>query len=603
MPRADCCISSTGHAATGYSGEGGVDESMMTNVLKVWFLCFAGCIAMSACAEDSGDSLAAGAPNTVEGDTAESDTVALDTGESDGLELDVAPESDADSLPESDGSADAAEPIDTPEADGSNDARADVGEARDSGRGDTEADSTVEAPCDRDPSLCDDDDPCTADSCEAGVCTNEFIVGCCLEDVDCDDGVACTEDTCSPFTNTCFHSPDSNVCCATSADCNDGNPCTYDLCAANACLHPRVPTEACACSSLFDCNDQNPCTDDSCQGGLCQNTPISGDGCCASDADCSSSVDGVCQYHRCWDPPVACVTGNQCSTPNSAHQSSCVEGACVYTRSAEACLLGSNCDDGAAQTTDLCLAESCVHITGFAASCESDAACATDTSCADFSCSTSLGLCTSDPLEGGACCGSDSDCTAEDSCIAASCVDYACVFNPVEGPVPVFETTWETGGLGGWTVQSDSSGALWHIDDSKAISPPNSLRFSNPLTGDFDVGECSGKVVSPIITPTSVGPVTVHFAIGVFVEILLSVDQITVSLTTDSGSTPIWSKGQDPGVITGWKVVEVDVEAALGALVPFQIEVAFDSVDAFDNEGQGVFLDDVRVTGPCLSGE
>ena len=45
---------------------------------------------------------------------------------------------------------------------------------------------------------CDDDDPCTKDTCVATcACRNEPIPGCCQGDAACDDGDPCTKDTCT----------------------------------------------------------------------------------------------------------------------------------------------------------------------------------------------------------------------------------------------------------------------------------------------------------------------------------------------------------------------------------------------------------------------
>ncbi|MFT5430796.1 MAG: hypothetical protein ACI9OJ_001474 [Myxococcota bacterium] len=92
---------------------------------------------------------------------------------------------------------------------------------------------------------CDDDNPCTADSCNAttGICSNTAVTvgtscnngnlcvtatcggGVCLDgaDVDCNDNSLCTTDGCSS----------ANGCINTPKDCSDSAECTVDTCAAD----------------------------------------------------------------------------------------------------------------------------------------------------------------------------------------------------------------------------------------------------------------------------------------------------------------------------------------------------------------------------------
>src|SRR5207249_4974771 len=116
-----------------------------------------------------------------------------------------------------------------------------------------------------DAASCDDRNPCTAESCDAGDCHNAPIAGCkpCTTAADCDDQNACTTESC-----------DAGVCangtipgctpCTTTADCDDQDACTQDLCTAGACQH--TPLENCPaplveiCGDCID-NDGNGLTD------------------------------------------------------------------------------------------------------------------------------------------------------------------------------------------------------------------------------------------------------------------------------------------------------------------------------------------------------
>ena len=81
---------------------------------------------------------------------------------------------------------------------------------------------------------CDDQDPCTADSCQAG---------------------------------SCVHSPaPTGTACAA-----DSNPCTKDICQNGVCAHPNQSDQT-ACPA-----DANECTDDICKSGVCSH-PRKADG-------------------------------------------------------------------------------------------------------------------------------------------------------------------------------------------------------------------------------------------------------------------------------------------------------------------------------------
>lgn len=120
---------------------------------------------------------------------------------------------------------------------------------------------------------CNDDEPCTTDSCAGGckntpnalpcddgeICTvgDTCADGACasgLPDL-CDDGNACTTDACDPV-GGCQH---TNV----TSPCDDGDACTIDdVCIDGACV-----------SKPKDCDDGQPCTKDACVAGTCGNLP------------------------------------------------------------------------------------------------------------------------------------------------------------------------------------------------------------------------------------------------------------------------------------------------------------------------------------------
>lgn len=171
----------------------------------------------------------------------------------------------------------------------------------------------------------------------------------CAANADCDDDNPCSADTCS--SGSCQHGPATpgtscahgNVCnasgqcveCLSAAECDDDSPCTTDSCTSGLCAHGSASSgTACghggscdgagtclppACSVAADCDDDDPCTTDACAGSSCSNGPA--------------------------PAGVSCAHGNVC---NGA-------GDCV------ACLSAADCDDDNPCTTDLCTGAACGH--------------------------------------------------------------------------------------------------------------------------------------------------------------------------------------------------------------------------------------------------
>ncbi len=100
------------------------------------------------------------------------------------------------------------------------------------------------------PLFCDDNNPCTIDSCPepGGTCVNEPIPGCCVTDADCDDGSDCTADVCAG--GMCQH---LDFCCATDADCDNGDAaCTSAHCDQGTCNYEFVGGLGCCTVSLVE---------------------------------------------------------------------------------------------------------------------------------------------------------------------------------------------------------------------------------------------------------------------------------------------------------------------------------------------------------------
>ena len=237
---------------------------------------------------------------------------------------------------------------------------------------------------------CDDQDPCTTNTCKDGECVTGPASGLC------DDGLYCTtEDTCEA--GECVGKPlecdDKGPCATVACDeasddcvvtpapdgdpCDDANPCTAgDQCALGTCL-----------GTPFACDDTLPCTQDACvTGGGCDYTLLSG----------HCLIDGVCFDALAAGPDGACSV---CSPEKATDGWTALEE-------------GAACDDGDACTTgETCTSGACVPADG--SDCDDDDPCTID------ACQPGGG-CTHEPAEAGA------SCEAGDVCLRGACTAGGC---------------------------------------------------------------------------------------------------------------------------------------------------------------------------------
>ncbi len=249
--------------------------------------------------------------------------------------------------------------------------------------------------------LCDDGDSCTTgDACVTGKCQGQVQ--------SCDDNIPCTTDTCDKAKG-CVHTGvaakcnDSNVCTKDACDlavgctvagfelakaCDDGNSCTKnDFCAAGACVSKEL---TCNCSNDADCVQFNP-TISACLGkfkctigdpkvpGKCTLDP-------ASAVKCVTTSDTACVKNTCDATSGQCSPqpvkdGLECDDDNKCtSKSTCQKGGCAGTPD-------QACDDKNPCTTDVCDAEIGCTSTANASPCNDANACTEKDTCGSGVCS------------------------------------------------------------------------------------------------------------------------------------------------------------------------------------------------------------------------
>ena len=315
----------------------------------------------------------------------------------------------------------------------------------------------VDNDCDgvTDEQACDDDNPCTVDTCLPAVedpgCSHDALDAvpcdadsnaCTVGDIcakgvckpgtakNCDDGNPCTKDYCDMATG-CTQTFDNG------APCDDENPCTLgDVCmtggcksgVAKACSSPD-PCLFAKCDALngkcklsqapagMPCNDGTLCTvKDACKEGDCSGSALSCDDAnpctnngCGAGTGCTSAVNS--------NP---CDDGNKCTGGDTCGGGGCAGLAVDVT---------ATCDDGNPCTTESCTpAAGCVHV-GNALPCDDGNPCTQGDTCAASQCNSGTNLCAC--TEDAHCVGSEDG----DKCNGALYCDkgslpYLCKVNP-----------------------------------------------------------------------------------------------------------------------------------------------------------------------------
>ncbi|TNF23713.1 MAG: hypothetical protein EP329_26780 [Deltaproteobacteria bacterium] len=302
-------------------------------------------------------------------------------------------------------------------------------------------------------SVCDDGNPCTQnDTCVDGTCGDgEPIAGCCRFDGECNDADPCTDDRCVGNTcearfnyapcddgNDCTekdHCDGEGGCAGDVIACEDGNPCTLDVC--------NPETGRCESGPASDgtgCEDGNPCTIlDACVAGVCQGGTSQCQ--CTTDADCASFEDdslcnGVlhCVGLQCVIDPLTVVSCNPTGdTPCAKNTCDPDTGQCAPRALEE----GASCDDqNPCTTSDECHNGLC---SGVSRVCDDGNACTFD-SCSPVTgcvytpstqpCDDGNGCTVNDHCGGGVCSGTQKVCDDDNPCTSDSCQGGQCVYTP-----------------------------------------------------------------------------------------------------------------------------------------------------------------------------
>jgi MYXO-CTERM domain-containing protein len=322
-----------------------------------------------------------------------------------------------------------------------------------------------QAKCGSFPTVCQDRNDCTTDSCNPKtgcVYTNNSEA--------CNDGDPCTTaDACGRGT-----------CSGTPIGCNDNNTCTTDSCKEGNCIFSPVETGT-------DCDDQNGCTDsDACTAaGVCVGSggPDCDDGDPCTKNQCSNSACYHTEYEAEGTP---CLNANKCLVNTTCHSN----GECTS-------LEEKNCDDNNPCTVDSCDPESgCVNEPDNTLECDDGNVCTLGDRCVEGVCTPESGVeCA--PIdechEAGECDPTNGVCDDPRKADGAECENTGtCKSGRCEGgtPDPVGE-----GGSGNEPVPSAGAGGEAPSGEGGSPSVPGAA--GDTSTGATDSGGEAGAPSRP----------------------------------------------------------------------------------------------------------
>ena len=339
----------------------------------------------------------------------------------------------------------------------------------------------------------------------------------------------------------------------------------------------------CSCAADALCDDNNPRTVDTCEASSRVYTPTAGDGCCptgpvAVDSASSISVGTVQRLQKRPTAKLLTLLG------------SCGEEGCNYEEKEGCCVTASDCDDGQEATTDLCIAGSCVFAVG-----ETLRALPTESAPGSIpvrqDCAPRRVFHRAD--RSGGCCESARIVPCSDSCTGATCADFQCGEAPLEGfrhcrPLPSMETS-----RGGQRKAMEPELAVEFLSESEGGS---ALYFGQAGVPNYDVGIAAGSVQSPQVSASQV--TAIRFDRIAHVEPITSRDKFWLEVVQSGEGVEVWNKNDNNGPGLGWKTEVVPLtEVLLDS--EFRLRFAFDSVDATNNEYEGLYVDNVALGFLC----
>ena len=154
-------------------------------------------------------------------------------------------------------------------------------------------------------------------------------------------------------------------------------------------------------------------------------------------------------------------------------------------------------------------------------------------------------------------------------------------------------------------VEDGTAAVGWQVSDIDANSGTFSLYFGDPATESYQDGAngVSGFATSPLYQTFSGKTSSLSAQVYVDVEQAgaspFAADRFEILAVTEDGTHHlVWTKSElDLTDYGKWVEINVDLSAVSGS--PFQLKFYFDSIDELANESKGIFVDDIQIVQEC----
>ncbi|MBM4356039.1 MAG: hypothetical protein FJ109_19995, partial [Deltaproteobacteria bacterium] len=176
--------------------------------------------------------------------------------------------------------------------------------------------------------------------------------------------------------------------------------------------------------------------------------------------------------------------------------------------------------------------------------------------------------------------------------------------NP-NGTILLWSDNFDDGDSGGWSLSTSNVNVYWHVTNYRRNSLPYSLGYSNVVTHSYNYGKTVGAAQAPVVQI----PGALAGGSKVVLEYrLLALHDKLDGCTADktkydvfsvvAGNTTLYSACSDMlDLIPAWSLQQVDLTPYKGQSV--NLGFRFDTVDAKNNAGEGIYIDDVAVSVAC----
>jgi len=242
--------------------------------------------------------------------------------------------------------------------------------------------------------------------------------------------------------------------------------------------------------------------------------------------------------------------------------------------------------------------------------CASAADCLVDGVCRSGRCDA--GVCQVNRIGPEGCCTVQTECDDQDACTLDGCLANQCRHDVFESPsccVPTVAARFpfeDPDALRDFLVTDQSvPGAggpqvTWVRSLAKAAGGEASLRYGNETSNNYDnFGIARGSILTPPVTVPAAGQVRLSFSLFLDIEESPDLDRFWVEVVEGDAATEVFQKNElSGGNYDQWYAVPpIDLAPWRGRTVRLRFQ--FDSVDAQENRGQGVFVDDIEVAKVC----